>query len=171
MATGLTTGGENWRDKHRCRLPSLSPFTFAGGATPPQPRQQEEQTKGPTQSINVIIRPWTIKSSLLKSRVFHNCFATLARHDQDSCHNYLHSTWGGWTCYGSLPLNELAQLLKCDGKQCLDITHAAATTDDGPGKERSEKLTDLRSTIKSTDKIRRYVIICNMRSRSKIAKL
>lgn len=103
MATGLTTGGENRRDKHRCCLPSLSPFTFAGGASPPQPRQQEEQSKGPTQSINVIIRPWTIKSSLLKSRVFHNCFATLARHDQDSCHNYLHSTWGGWTCYGSLP--------------------------------------------------------------------
>lgn len=29
-------------------------------------------------------------------------------------------------------MNELVQLLKCDGKQCLDMTHAASTTEDGP---------------------------------------
>lgn len=30
-------------------------------------------------------------------------------------------------------MNERVQLLKCDGKQCLDIKYAVSTTYDGPG--------------------------------------
>lgn len=133
MATGLTTGGENRRDKHRCCLPSLSPFTFAGGASPPQPRQQEEQTKGPTQSINVIVRPWTIKSSLLKSRFSTTVLLLLLDMIKTPATTTFIPPEEDELAMVPFLMNELVQLLKCDGKQCLDITHAAATAEDGPG--------------------------------------
>ena len=47
----------------------------------------------------------------------------------------------------------------------------ASTAHDGPGQERRRKLTDLRGAVKSTDKVRRYVIIRNMWGWPKVAKL
>lgn len=36
-------------------------------------------------------------------------------------------------------MNDLVQLLKCDGKQYLDITHAVSTAYDGPGQTTFEQ--------------------------------
>lgn len=62
--------GRNRRDREKCIFILLS-FHLWWRCNQPLPRRKN---KGPTQFIYLIIRPWVFKSSLLKSRIFHNCF-------------------------------------------------------------------------------------------------
>lgn len=68
-------------------------------------------------------------------------------------------------------VNDLVQLLKCDENSTETLNMLFPPHMMAQVKNHLKKLTDFRSTIKSTDKIRSYVIIRNMWSRPKITEL